>query len=347
MKSNSIGKTGKSQSDVADVVPQGLLKRLKVSDIKASTNNPRQLFDKMPLKDLKENIRLHGVLVPITVFEVKGQKKYAILDGERRYRCCVELENEGKSITIPANIVEPPTRLANMLYMFSIHNFREAWELMPTALSLEVVMNELDEKDTKRLTRITGLSEPQIERCKILLEFPKQYQDMSLHPDPKARIPSNFWIEAWPILEICKESLPLLYKKLGRNGITDKLVEKYRDKKIKSVLHFRRIVEAYEISADDQEQRRAILERLTEYITDVSLETRMAFDEFVVDNRRVQSTVKACGDFMSQLQRAKLEHTLDRDELMMALRKVNEYIDSLLRKLEGADEPPLVDDSEE
>jgi len=250
--------TKKIEDAVAAVVPQGTLKRLKVSDIKPNPNNPRMLFDRLPLNDLKENIRLHGVLVPITVYEVKGQNKYAILDGERRYRCCLDLEGEGLEITIPANIVDPPDKIAGILYMFSIHNFREQWELMPTALSLQIVMKELGEEDTTRLSKITGLSDPQIERCKILLGFPKKYQDLSLEPDPTTRIPSNFWTEAYPVLNLAEETLPTLTKKIGRDGITDNLVEKYRVKQIKSVIHFRRIIEAYDVASEDKKEQKRV-----------------------------------------------------------------------------------------
>lgn len=122
------------------VVPRGVLQDLLPEQIVPSKNNPRLLFDPEPLNDLRNNIRQHGVLVPITVYPLKGQEKYGILDGERRHKCCVDLQAEGLSLTIPANIVEPPTKIAGLLYMFSIHNFREQWELMPTALSLQTVM---------------------------------------------------------------------------------------------------------------------------------------------------------------------------------------------------------------
>lgn len=122
------------------VVPRGVLQDLLPEQIVPSKNNPRLLFDPEPLNDLRNNIRQHGVLVPITVYPLKGQEKCGILDGERRHKCCVDLQAEGLSLTIPANIVEPPTKIAGLLYMFSIHNFREQWELMPTALSLQTVM---------------------------------------------------------------------------------------------------------------------------------------------------------------------------------------------------------------
>ena len=225
--------------------------------------------------------------------------------------------------------------------MFSIHNFREQWELMPTALSLQIVMKELGDEDTSRLSKITGLSEPQIDRCKLLLEFPQKYQDMSLEPDRATRIPSNFWTEAYPVLNLAEETLPTIAKKIGRDGITDKLVEKYRAKRIKSVIHFRRIIEAYDVTSEDKKEQKRVVDRLAEYITNVDLETRQAFDEFVVDNRRIQGSINACKDFVSLLKRSKLEHALEKDELIVALKRVKEYVEKLLQKLEGSDEPAI------
>lgn len=328
--------TGPSASEV---VPQGMLKMLSVDEIKRSTNNPRLLFDKVPLDALRDNIRRNGVLVPITVYALQGQDKFAILDGERRYKCCVQLRDEGIVVSIPANIVDPPDKIAGILYMFSIHNFREQWELMPTALSLKTVMQRLKEHDNKRLAELTGLSERQIERCKILLEYRKEFQDLSMDPNPVTRIPANFWIEASPVLDKCKEFLPDIIEDLGREGITRKLVEKYRAKSIKSVIHFRRILEAFDVMEEKVDLRQAVVNRLREFIQDVGLETREAFDEFIVDSRKVQTAISACEDFVRSLERAKTEHVLERDALVAALRSVGDYVEQLLGKLEGSDEP--------
>lgn len=76
----------------------------------------------------------------------------------------------------------------------------------------------------------------------------------------------------------------------------------------------------------------------------MQLETRKAFDGFVVDNRRIQNAVKACEEFVVKLDRSKLEHALDREELTQALRRVKTYVEDLLQKLAGSDQPP--DESE-
>jgi len=336
-----------TQPEVPRIVPTGKLRHLSTREVIPSNNNPRHLFDPDQLLELKKNIGEHGVLVPITVYQAKGQAKFSILDGERRYRCVVELEKEGRAgksgvpLTLPANVVEPPTKIAGLLYMFSIHNYREGWELMPTALSLKIVMEDLGTTDNKALGKLTGLSDAQIERCKKLLKFPEKFQEMSLDLNPKTRIPSNFWIEALPVIDLAVATSEQL-KKLGRDRSTEKLVEKYRGKKIKSVIHFRRIMEGYELSEDDTPVRAKVLRRIEEFFLNSKLETREAFDEFVVEKRRTQSALSACEEFLSQLQKFKLTYTTNEDErrnLRKALKEVQSYCESLEHALEGSDDP--------
>ena len=104
----------------------GTLETLRIDQLKASPNNPRRLFDPEPLAALKASIQTHGVLVPLTVFKLPGQEKYGIIDGERRFRCCQELAVEKPAIGIPVNIVDPPTDMARLIYMFNIHQFSRA-----------------------------------------------------------------------------------------------------------------------------------------------------------------------------------------------------------------------------
>lgn len=341
-----------TQPAVPQIVPTGRLRHLRTAEVIPSSNNPRHLFDPDQLLELKKNIAEHGVLVPITVYQATGGEKFSILDGERRYRCVVELEKEGrggkdgKPLTLPANVVEPPSKIAGLLYMFSIHNYREGWELMPTALSLKIVMQDLGTTDNKALVKLTGLSDAQIERCKKLLKFPEKFQELSLDPNPQTRIPPNFWIEALPVLDLALETSEPL-KKLGRDRSTEKLVDKYRDKKIKSVIHFRRIMESYDLSEDDPPARVKVLRRVEEFFLNPKLETRDAFDEFVVEKKRVQSALSACEGFLTQLQKFKLTYTSNDDErkvLRKALREVRDYCKSLERALEGSDDPEAQQD---
>ena len=151
-----------------------------MDQLRPSQANPRRLFDAEPLAALKKSIESHGVLVPLTVYRLPGQERFGIIDGERRYRCCQELTDEGIPTPVPANIVSPPDDMARLIYMFNIHQFREQWELMPTALALESVMKHLSTNDPGALSEVTGLSTTQVERCRLILSYPEGYRKLSI-----------------------------------------------------------------------------------------------------------------------------------------------------------------------
>lgn len=325
------------KSETENVVPTGELQKLNLDDIKTSFNNPRVLFDQQPLFDLKESIKNHGVLVPITVYKLPGQNKYAILDGERRYRCCKDLQKEGgRDVEIPANIVKPPTKIAGLIYMFSIHNFREQWELMPTALGLKELMDEVKETDNKKLSDMTGLSPVQVERCKILLAIPEKFQRMSLEPDSTKRIPSNFWIELAPVLETTERHNPEYVKKLGREKLIEIFVEKYENKKIKSIIHFRKIIDAdkrqHEEGGDEM-----FAKQLENFISDPNKTIPEAFDS-LLPSKATQKIETACDEFIDILNKHKdLKYVVDeeREVVLRMLKKVQADVKALIDMIDA------------
>lgn len=331
------------------VVPKSALLQLKVADLKASTDNPRHLFDPGPLETLKRSIREHGVLVPLTVYKLPGQRLYGIVDGERRFRCCKLLHDEGIDVSIPANVVDPPDAMAHLIYMFNIHSFREQWELMPTAIGLKQIIDHLGNPSDAELRALTGLSEPQISRCRTILEFPEKFQRLSLEPDPKKRIPSNFWIELKPVLELASEITPALYEELGRDGICDALVDKYRAKRIKSVIHFRRIVEAFQVAEENPGRLEDVQDAFRGFVLDVDAETRQTFDRFVVDQRKAQKATDACATFVADIAKSKVEFAVeaDRNAIISELKRVIVTAQQLIDRLSTSDPPPVVEEEDE
>jgi len=121
-------------------------------------------------------------------------------------------------------------------------------------------------------------------------------------------------------------------KKLGRDGATQKLVDKYRDRKIRSVIHFRRIMESYESTEEDKVANAKVIRRIEQFFVNPKLETREAFDEFIADKKRVQNALSACDTFLTQLRKFTLRYTADDEErssLRRALIEVRAYCDSL------------------
>lgn len=347
---------GNLPSDFAPLSSQGGLVLLQPKELRPNPHNPRRLFDTSPLRELKESIRAHGVLVPITVYKLPAQDKYSIVDGERRYRCCVELEKDGvPDIKIPAHVVEPPNPVASLIYMFNIHAFREQWELMPTALSLKQLLENLGHGDGAELSKgiidelheLTGMSYPQLERCRKILTFPERFQQMSLDPDSKKRIPSNFWIELFPVLELSDLHVPDLVAVEGRDGITDRFVTKYRKKKIKSVIHLRRVSEAFELTTQAGDDISVVADRLREFILEEEMETQTAFSEFIGDRKRFQSVLVSADKFIKDLEKSKIEFSVDgKDALIEKLTDVLTYVQNLIEKLAGDDEPEDTDEDD-
>src|ERR1700694_5057514 len=158
------------------------VRSLSTDKLKANPHNPRTLFDREDLHVLRESIKRVGILVPLTVYKEESTGNFVILDGQRRWMCAQEVGLK----TIPVNEVAEPTLVQNIVTMFQIHKLREDWELMPTALKLELLMDELKERNDSRLAVLTGLPEAVVARCKKLLSYPKKFQDLMLHQDPSA-----------------------------------------------------------------------------------------------------------------------------------------------------------------
>ena len=172
------------------------VKKIPTDLLHPNPHNPRMLFDRQPLEVLKQSIKKVGILVPLTVFHRESDGKVIILDGQRRWMCAQDLELND----VPVNQVAEPTTAQNIVTMFQIHKLREDWELMPTALKLEVLMRELEEKSERKLAELTGLDAAVVSRCKKLLSFPKEKQDLMLDPDPKKRVKADVFIEMYPVL---------------------------------------------------------------------------------------------------------------------------------------------------
>jgi len=219
-------------------IKSGKLSKISVDEIVHNPENPRLLFDPKPLEVLKKSIREVGILNPLLVYRRKKDNKIVILDGERRWQCA---KNLGMS-SIPANIIEEPTPLQNIIQMFNIHNIREPWELMPTALKLEVIMRTTKIKNDTELAAMTSLKISTVKRCKILLSFHKKYQDLMLVEEPKKRMKTDFFIEMYPILNLIEKKLKRVHKKFEREKIIDILLEKYEKGIFTNVTHSREIV---------------------------------------------------------------------------------------------------------
>ena len=233
------------------------VKTLSPGQLRANPHNPRTLFDRDDMHVLRESIRRVGILVPLTVYQEQKTGNYVILDGQRRWMCAQDV---GLS-KIPVNEVAEPSLVQNIVTMFQIHKLRKDWELMPTAIKLELLMRELGEKKEKRLAELTGLDEAVVVRCKKLLSYKKSYQDMMLDADPDKRVKADFFIELYPVRndrEVVK------FDWFNKDRFTDQMLEKFDQGGIRAVTDFR-TVKQYINNAVKAKKVNVVSRRLREF----------------------------------------------------------------------------------
>ena len=218
------------------------LQDIPVESIDVNPENPRLVFRQGELDDLMESIRLYGVQVPIAVY--KSGRRYILIDGERRWRCCRKLNKD----TIPALIQPDPGELDNLLLMFNIHSLREQWDLLTIALKLPKVKKLLKktlghDPGEKELSAETGLPRGVIRRCGYLMYLPDEFKNDLLaelnKPKPQQRITEDLFIEMERSLKTVERAMPQLIPPTEKDRIRRVLIEKYEKDVIKNVVHFR------------------------------------------------------------------------------------------------------------
>lgn len=240
------------------------VKTIPIESLVPNPHNPRMLFDRAPMENLRSSIDRVGILVPLTVYWSSTEKNYVILDGQRRWICAQDLGLD----EVPVNQVAEPSLVQNIVTMFQIHKLREDWELMPTALKLEVLMKELNDRNTKRLSALTALNATVIERCKKLLSYPRKYQDLMLDPDPAKRVRADFFIELYAMLT---DRLVSKMQWFSRNEFTQRMLEKYLyGHGIKAVTDFREMKQHIN-NARKAKKEQTITKKLQEFTFNDSL----------------------------------------------------------------------------
>lgn len=218
--------------------------------------------------------------MPLTVYWAKKENRYVILDGQRRWICAQEIGLK----EVPVNQVAEPTLVQNIVTMFQIHKLREDWELMPTALKLEVLIRELKEKNERRLALLTGLDQAVVARCLKLLSYPKKFQDLMLDPDPDRRVRADFFIELYAVRN---DRFVNKMEWFSKHKFTKKMLKRYLGKKggLKAVTDFR-LMKQHISNARKAGKASAITKRLKEFAFD---------DELTMDHLAIPSADVSAG----------------------------------------------------
>ncbi len=300
------------------------VKQVATSDLEPNPHNPRLLFDKVPLVTLKDSISAVGILVPLTVYRESKTKRYIILDGQRRWMCAKSLGLE----RVPVNEVEEPSLVQNIVTMFQIHKLREDWELMPTALKLELLVEETKDSNNKRLAALTGLDEAVVVRCKKLLSYEKKYQNMMLNSNPEQRTKADFFIELYPVRHDRNVRGFDWFKPVP---FTDQMIDKMEAKGLKAVTDFR-MVKQHINNAVKAGRTKAISTKLKAFAENPKATVETLAVEAAESHKLARDITKEVHTLLDQLEEIDVELMYGEKAMWDSMEKLMERIKALLLK---------------
>lgn len=218
--------------------------------------NPRLIFHEYELMALQDSIEKQGILVPLTVYQLRT--KYILLDGERRWRCALKLGLR----SVPVIIQPKPDRLQNIMMMFAIHNSREDWDPLPAAMKLEELEDEFNARNGRKpteveLSGIASLSRGEIRRLRKLSRLPSKEKKELMAELEKPRHLQQFTVDQ--VLEATKGAEALKKKNVidgkQEQRLRRAIIRKFKSGTIKNTVAPRKLakmaraVERDEISA--------------------------------------------------------------------------------------------------
>jgi ParB family transcriptional regulator, chromosome partitioning protein len=306
----------------------GSLLEIDPDIISPNPDNPRRYFNEERLDLLRTSIQEVGILVPLIVYRDGESDGFVLMDGERRWRCALDLALS----QVPVNVIPQPNPLDNLLRMFNIHNVREDWPLISVALSLREVMAIAGEEGEKRLSELTGLTRSTVRRAKRILSLPQRELDLiqsEAHLDRTQQVHrEDLYLEIQAAESVIREALPGVAAEFSRDDVIRSFAAKAEQKTLGAVTDFRLLGKITKSAAGDGAERPMIEYAVSELVRDVNVTPREVFDNFAAEGYRQQTLQKKAQVLVTDLD-AELPEVLS-VSLRQDLARLRDAIDRVL-----------------
>lgn len=183
------------------------LPAVKIDDIEIDELNARTTERRVGLEELKTSIRKIGLIHPVVVTK-KGNEKYKLIVGQRRYLACKELKFQ----TIPAILINNVNDTTKRLISFSENISRKQLPYNDTIKICDELYNAYSHvPKSERLTKIAeevGLSIETVIRYLSYRIIPDKVRDLvdvgKLDRSQAYRLTEVFWPETKKIVKIAE-----------------------------------------------------------------------------------------------------------------------------------------------
>jgi len=153
--------------ETGELSNHGVLKEIRVADIKPNPKQPRLRIDQEKLTELVDSIREYGVVQPVVVRAQPGGV-YELIAGERRWRACQQLGLE----YIPA-VVREYGELQSAAIALIENLQRENLNPLEEATAYRRLMDEF-QLTQEEVSQRVGKSRPQVTNMLRLLSLPNE-----------------------------------------------------------------------------------------------------------------------------------------------------------------------------
>ncbi|MBI4053001.1 MAG: ParB/RepB/Spo0J family partition protein [Candidatus Diapherotrites archaeon] len=181
-----------------------------INDIEVDTLNVRTEGRKNNLDVLKASIENVGLIHPILLTEGKGNKKFKVLVGQRRFRAFEELKRE----EIPAILINNVNELTKRIISFSENVNRTKLPYNDTIRVCDELFSKYTGTQSKRLEQVAadvGLSLQTVTKYLSYRIIPKEVRDMvaekKLDPKQAYKLTTAFWPKSEKIVKIARHMI--------------------------------------------------------------------------------------------------------------------------------------------
>jgi ParB family chromosome partitioning protein len=308
----------------------GQTSAVATESITPNPKNPRLYFNDDRLDQLRTSVQEVGVLVPLIVYEdpdAPGQ--YVLMDGERRWRCALDLGLD----SVPVNVIPPASSVENLLRMFNIHSVREEWSLIAIALSLQELIAMTGEDREGRLAEETGLTRSTVRRAKRLLSLPDSELRLiqeEAHLDRNEQVHrEDLYLEVERAASVLRTAMPEIAATYTKPEIVRQFVRKREEGTLNAVTDFRDVTKIAKAATDHLVDDSLLVDAAKRLIDDVSATPPQVYEEVAaqaVEQNELARRIELLADSLTGFQkRGALTDTLARQ-----LRRLREQIDRLL-----------------
>ena len=145
--------------------------KIEMTLIEPDPEQPRRTFDQEKLRSLSDNIKVHGILQPITVQPANDDGKHLIIMGERRWRAA---KLAGLK-SIPAFVREATSQLRAIQIT---ENMQRA-DLTTMEIAVAVEQMKKDGMTRPQIAESLGWSQSAISRFAGVVKMPEELQELA------------------------------------------------------------------------------------------------------------------------------------------------------------------------